>query len=138
MPNSTTTSSATSTFGTVLPTGTISAPIGSPPATSKEYYIATFILLAFGGENTAPLLGAFIPPARPSDYIFETKGPKIIASMSIVIAVIFIVTGLRLAVCLLQGRLVVDWDDVFIVPGVVSLSHIHLSPIYECLPLPFL
>jgi hypothetical protein len=67
-----------------------------------------------------------------------SKPKGIIASMSIVIAVMFIVTGLKLAVRLSQGRRVVDWDDVFIVPGVVSLSRIHLSSIYECLPLAFL
>jgi hypothetical protein len=115
MSNSTTTSSATSTFGTALPTGTISALIGSPLATPKDYYIANFILLAFG-KNTDPLFGAFIPPARPSDFIFETKGPKIIASMSISITVMAIVTGLRLAVRLFRRRLVVGWDDVLLCP----------------------
>ena len=112
---------ATSTLDGVLPTGTISALIGSPPATAKDYYIAKFIPLAFG-KNTDPLFRASIPPLRPADYVFETRGPRIIASMSIAITVMVIITGLRLAVRLFRRGLVVGWDDVFIVPGAVSPS----------------
>lgn len=112
-------STTASTFGTVLPTGTVSALIGNPPNTTKDYFIAKFILLALG-KNTDPSLGAFIPPARPADYVFQTRGPKIIVSMSIAIAVMITITGLRLGVRVLRRGLMVGWDDVFIVPGVVS------------------
>jgi hypothetical protein len=116
------TSSATPKFDTVLHTGTISALIGSPPATAKDYYIAKFILLAFG-QNTDPLLGASIPPQRrPSDYVFETREPRIIASMSIAIALMALAIGLRFTIRLLRRGLVIGWDDVFIVPGAVSPS----------------
>ncbi|KAE9367684.1 hypothetical protein N431DRAFT_471089 [Stipitochalara longipes BDJ] len=93
--------------------GTDSALIGSAPATLKDYYIAKFILLAFG-KNTDSVLGASIPPLRPSEYVFETRGPRIIASMSAAIAVMIIVTGLRLGVRWFRRGLVVGWDDVFI------------------------
>ena len=41
--------------------------------------------------------------------------------MSIAIAVMIIVTGLRLGVRVFRRDLVVGWDDVFIIPGAVSL-----------------
>ncbi|KAH7348512.1 hypothetical protein BKA65DRAFT_584245 [Rhexocercosporidium sp. MPI-PUGE-AT-0058] len=111
--------SATSTIATAVPTGTISALIGSPPNTTKDYYVAKYLLMAFG-KKTDPLLGAFVPPARPTEgYIFETRGPRILASMSIALATMVIITGLRLGVRVFRRGLMVGMDDFFIIPGVL-------------------
>lgn len=112
-------SSATSTIGTALPTGTISALIGQPPNTTNDYYVAKYLLMAFG-KTTDPMLGAFIPPARPKEgYVFETRGPRILASMSVAIVVMIIITGMRLGVRVFRRGLMVGLDDVFIIPGVI-------------------
>ncbi|PVH78167.1 hypothetical protein DL98DRAFT_590692 [Cadophora sp. DSE1049] len=111
--------SATSTIATSLPTGTISAHIGSPPNTTKDYYVAKYLLMAFG-KTTDPMLGAFVPPARPTEgYVFETRGPRILASMSIALAAMVIITGLRLGVRIFRRGLMVGMDDFFIIPGVL-------------------
>lgn len=74
--------------------------------------------------KTNPVLGATLPPSRPADYAFETKGPRIIWSMSIALSVMVIITGLRLGVRMFRRGLMVGLDDVFIIPSVVSfLSH---------------
>jgi hypothetical protein len=110
--------SASSTHITSIPTGTISAHIGSPPNTTDDYYIAKYLLMAFG-LNTDPALGVAIAPARPANYVYETRGPGILVSMSIAISVMVIITGLRLGVRVFRRGLMVGWDDVFIIPGVV-------------------
>lgn len=113
-------SNATSTAWLPIPTGTVSAHIGKRPNTTDDYYIAKYLLMVFG-KSTDPALGAFIPPARPAQYVWETRGPRIVTSMSIAIAVMVIITGLRLGIRVFRRGLLVGWDDVFIVPGVVSL-----------------
>ncbi|KAG4441433.1 hypothetical protein IFR05_003120 [Cadophora sp. M221] len=111
--------SATSTIATAIPTGTISALIGSPPNTTKDYYVAKYLLMAFG-KKTDPLLGAFVPPARPTEgYVFETRGPRILTSMSIALAAMVTITGLRLGVRVFRRGLMVGMDDFFIIPGVL-------------------
>lgn len=102
-----------------IPTGTVSALIGKVPNTTDDYYIAKYLLIAMK-KTTDPALGAFMPPARPAQYVDETRGPGIITSMSIAIVVMVLVTGLRLGVRVFRRGLLVGWDDVFIVPGVVS------------------
>jgi hypothetical protein len=110
------TSSAISslTLGTSIPTGTISAHIGSPPNTTDDYYVAKYLLMVLG-KTTNPLLGASLPPAKPADYVYETRGPKIIVSMSIAMSVMIITTGLRLGVRVFKRGLMVGWDDVFVI-----------------------
>jgi hypothetical protein len=101
-----------------IPTGTISALIGRPPNTTDDYYIAKYLLMAFG-LNTDPALGVKISPARPVNYVYETRGPRILVSMSIALAVMILITGMRLGVRVFRRGLMVGWDDVFIIPGVV-------------------
>ncbi|CZS93231.1 related to integral membrane protein PTH11 [Rhynchosporium agropyri] len=111
--------SATSTIATSIPTGTISAIIGSPPNTTKDYYVAKYLLMAFG-LKTDPIHGALIPPRRPVEgYVFETRGPRILTSMSIAIATMIIITGLRLGLRIFRRGLWVGLDDYTIVPGVL-------------------
>lgn len=75
--------------------------------------------MAFG-KTTDPMLGAFVPPARPIEgYVFETRGPRILASMSIALATMVIITGLRLGVRIFRRGLMVGMDDFFIIPGVM-------------------
>lgn len=110
---------ASSNFSTSLPNGTISALIGTPPATERDYYIAQYFLYSYG-LKTDPILGSPVSPKRPDGYVFETHGPGIIASMSVAIVVMTLITGLRLGIRIFRRGLRVGMDDVFIVPGYVS------------------
>lgn len=114
---------ATSTFSTILPSGSISAFLGTPPATLKDYYIAQYFLFQYG-LKTDPILGAPVNPKRPAIYVSETNGPKILASMIAAICVMLTITALRLGIRIFNRGLLVGLDDVFIVPGVVSKSRL--------------
>lgn len=105
-------------LATSIPTGTISAHIGSPPNTTDDYYIAKCLLMAFG-LDTDPVLGVSIAPPRSAKYVHETRGLGIIMSMSLALAVMVTITGLRPGVRVFRRGLMVGWDDMFIIPGVV-------------------
>jgi hypothetical protein len=102
-----------------IPSGTISALIGTPPQTEKDYYIVKYLLTAFGAK-TDPLLGAIIPPLRPDNYVYETRQPFIIAGMSVSIAIMILVTGTRLFTRLYVKGLQFGLDDLTIIPAAVS------------------
>ncbi|KAL2064284.1 hypothetical protein VTL71DRAFT_4778 [Oculimacula yallundae] len=109
--------SVTSTIAASIPTGTVSAFIGSRPNTEKDYYVAKYLLMAFG-LKTDPALGAFLPPKRPAEgYVFETRGPRILTSMSIALATMVIITGLRVGLRAFRRGLSFGLDDVFIIIG---------------------
>jgi hypothetical protein len=114
--SSVTSTSATITYPTSIPTGTISALIGQPPNTTNDYYIVNYLLLAFG-RTSSPLKGIVIPPLKPDNYVFTTRGPSILAGMSITIAIMVIITVARLVVRFCGRGLVFGLDDLFIVPG---------------------
>ncbi|KAL3424966.1 hypothetical protein PVAG01_04247 [Phlyctema vagabunda] len=116
--SSTIAATASATLATAIPSGTISALIGQPPATETDYWVVKYLLLAFG-LNTDPMKGIAIPPRRPVPYEFETRGPGIIVSMSVAIGFMVLITGLRLGMRLFRRGLLVGLDDVFIVPGVL-------------------
>ncbi|RDW65328.1 hypothetical protein BP5796_10020 [Coleophoma crateriformis] len=111
-------SASTTATSTALPSGSISALIGNPPATEKDYWIVKYLLLAFHSDAD-PMLGIVVPPVRPNPYHYETRGPKILTSMIIAITVMIIVTGLRLGVRMFRRGLRMGWDDAFIIPGVL-------------------
>ncbi|KAM3081955.1 hypothetical protein ACMFMG_004415 [Clarireedia jacksonii] len=114
--SSTTSTSATITYPTAIPTGTISALIGQPPNTTDDYYIVNYLILAFGAKSS-PLKGITIPPVRPENYVFTTRGPSILIGMSLAIATMAIITSLRLLIRLRGRGLVLGLDDFFIIPG---------------------
>jgi hypothetical protein len=109
-------------FSTAIPHGSVSALMGTPPVTEKDYYIAQFFLYSYG-MKTDPIHGSPVSPKRPANYAFETHGPGIITSMSVSIVVMSIITLLRLGVRFFRQGLRVGLDDVFIVPGFVCVLH---------------
>ncbi|PQE10774.1 integral membrane protein [Rutstroemia sp. NJR-2017a BBW] len=114
--SSITSTSATVTYPTSIPTGTISALIGQPPNTTDDYYIVNYLLIAFG-KHTSPLKGIAIPPFKPDNYVYTPLGPSILVGMSVAIAVMALVTISRLIVRFCGRGLVFGLDDLFIVPG---------------------
>jgi hypothetical protein len=122
---------ANANFSTAIPHGTVSAFMGTPPVTEKDYYMAQFFLYLYG-MKTDPIHGSPVSPPRPANYEFETHGPGIIASMSASIAVMSIITLLRLGIRLFRQGLRLGLDDVFIVPGFVCVPRCSFSkPIHK-------
>ena len=101
-----------------------SALFGQPPNTESDYWIVRSILHSAGLNNVDPERGAKIPPPRPSpaQYHFETKGPGIIAGMSVSIVIMVAITGSRLLLRLFKTGLRWGSDDWLIIPGVVRYS----------------
>lgn len=95
--------------------------INTPPATDLERRIVKGILLYNGlnATDAAVEKGVKMTPVRPDGYVFETKGPGIIAGLSVSIIVISVVTGLRL--CLRRFSPTLKWglDDSLMVPGLL-------------------
>lgn len=108
---------ASATLGPI-PTGTISALIGQPPNTTDDYYIAKYLLMSFD-LDTDPALGVVIAPVRPVDYVYESRETRIMVSMSIATVTMVVITGLRLGVRAFRTKLMLGWDDVVIIPGVL-------------------
>jgi hypothetical protein len=93
--------------------------INTPPLTDRDFEIAKGMLLLSGITSNIrdPALGVTLSPPRPDDYSFETKGPGIIAGLSLSIAIITLVTGLRLCLRLFHPRLKWGLDDSLMVAG---------------------
>ncbi|TEY40357.1 hypothetical protein BOTCAL_0436g00070 [Botryotinia calthae] len=116
--SSTIISSATKTYPTTIPTGTISALIGQPPNTTNDYYIVAYLNGAFGLAGN-PNKGIIIPPLAPPDYVYESRATSILIGMSVSIFFMFTFTLVRLLIRLLNRGLRLGLDDLFIVPGVI-------------------
>lgn len=99
-----------------------SAYFDTPPASDRDYMIAKSILLSVGLTDLDPANGVKLPPAKPENYHFETKGPGIIAGLSVCIAVIASVTLLRLYLRAAVKKLRWGLDDWLMVPGLVSTA----------------
>lgn len=102
-----------------------SAFFGQPPSTSDDYFIVRALLRSAGLDNIDPNIGSKIPPARPppDQYQFETRGPGIIAGLSVCIVVMSVVTGSRLVFRWCGASVRFGWDDWLIIPGAVGCSH---------------
>lgn len=95
--------------------------INTPPATELDRRIVKGMLLYAGlnASEAAVDKGVHLTPARPDDYVFETRAPGIVAALSVSIIVISVVTGLRL--CLRRFAPSLKWglDDSLMVPGLL-------------------
>lgn len=93
--------------------------INTPALTERDFEIAKGMLLLSGitSDVRDPALGVALSPQRPDDYSFETKGPGIIAGLSLSIAIITVVTGLRLYLRLFHPVLKWGLDDSLMVAG---------------------
>ncbi|KAF7880034.1 uncharacterized protein EAF02_007671 [Botrytis sinoallii] len=111
-------SSATKTYATTIPTGTISALIGQPPNTTNDYYIVAYLNGAFGIHGN-PNKGITIPPLAPPGYVYESRATSILIGMTVSIFFMFTFTLVRLLIRLLNRGLRLGLDDLFIVPGVI-------------------
>ena len=98
-----------------------SADINTPPANQHDEQIVKGMLLLAGITPTASDIaqGVIIPPFRPPDYHFETKGPGIIAGLSFCIVVIIVVTLTRLYLRLFVRSLKFGADDYLMIPALI-------------------
>lgn len=98
-----------------------SALINTPPENDRDLLIASGMLLYAGitPDIRDPSEGVKMMPTRPDEYTFETKGPRVVAGLSIAIAAIFFATVTRLFLRLYMPRLKWGLDDTLMVPGLL-------------------
>ncbi|KAK7512468.1 uncharacterized protein IWZ02DRAFT_87030 [Phyllosticta citriasiana] len=97
----------------------MSAYINDPPNTETDYWVTKALLQSAGLYHVDPKKGVKLAPDRPDGYIFETKGPRIVASLAFCIAIMTLVTGLRLFLRYHVRRLEWGIDDTLMVPGLI-------------------
>lgn len=96
-----------------------SAVIGKPPKNEDDYWIVLGIIRLFGLDSD-PAKGILVPPIRPLDAKFESRGHSLIISnvACIVLAILF--AGSRLLIRALHRGLKWGWDDWFMLLGAVG------------------
>lgn len=95
--------------------------INTPPGSDLDRRIVKGMLLYSGLNATENAIdkGVSLTPKRPDGYVFETRGPGIIAGLSVCILVITAVTGLRLCLRRLASGLQWGLDDSLMVAGLL-------------------
>ena len=100
---------------------TTSAPFGTPPATDDDLWLIQGLIRLFEipPGKIDPAKG-FPLGQRPPNYKFEDRGSGLIVSAAFVIALIFLITGGRLALRWRRRDLRWGPDDWVIIPAAVS------------------
>ncbi|KAG9189050.1 hypothetical protein G6011_05918 [Alternaria panax] len=98
----------------------VSAYFNTPPANELDEQIAAGLLLLTGLTPNIkdPKDGVTIPPFRPTEnYHFETKGPVVIAALSVCMVALTVITFLRLGIRLFVHGVRFGADDWLIIPA---------------------
>lgn len=99
---------------------TISAFVGEPPATPRDYEIARGILVSSGILNADPSKG--VPGPRrppPGVYKFRTIGPELLVDCGISLAFIILFCVIRFSLRLFKKNLRWGLDDWLMIPGAI-------------------
>lgn len=98
----------------------VSAYFNTPPANELDERIAAGLLLLTGLTPNIkdPKNGVTIPPFRPKEnYHLETKGPGVIAALSVCMVILTLATFLRLGIRLFVHGVRFGADDWLIIPA---------------------
>ena len=97
----------------------MSAYFNTPPNTPRDEQIAAGLLLLTGltPDIKDPKNGVTIPPFKPDNYVFETKGPGIIAGLAVSMVIITAATFARLAIRVFVRECRFGLDDWLIIPA---------------------
>lgn len=101
---------------------TTSAPFGAPPATDDDLWIIKGLIRLFQipPGKLDPKKGFRMGVLPPPNYKFEDQGSGLIVSAAIVIVLIILITGGRLALRWRRRDLRWGPDDWAIIPAAVS------------------
>ncbi|KAI9838415.1 MAG: hypothetical protein M1837_002498 [Sclerophora amabilis] len=97
----------------------MSALYGTPPNTEKDYWVAKALLTQAGKVKADASLGAILPPFRPEDYVYHSRGPALKGLLASMISIVIIITGARLMMRRLSARMKFGADDWMIIPAAV-------------------
>lgn len=105
-----------------------SALIGQTPISDTDALIRRGLLVASPSVINPNTSQPFGPP-RPSNYVFETKAPSLIAGEATAIFFIILFTTARIYVRLFKKRSF-GLDDLLILPGAVRLPRRVVLPFF--------
>lgn len=95
--------------------------INEAPSTARDLEIVKGMLLSSGitPDIRNPALGVSLSPSRPGpdDYVFQTKGPMILAWLATSMSIMILVTGARLYLRYFVPRLKWGLDDWLMIPA---------------------
>ncbi|KAI9680560.1 MAG: hypothetical protein M1817_004000 [Caeruleum heppii] len=94
-----------------------SALIGKPPLNDDDLNIVKALIKISGRPGANPSRGVPLGPPRPPGAPSDTRGPGVIAGMSIAMALVIFVTVSRLMVRKFHTRMEFGWDDWMIIPA---------------------
>ena len=95
---------------------------GQPPATQNDSFIIRGFARSAGIPDAAfdPSHGFPSPVQRPPNAHYESRGPSIIASTSVAMVLVILITGARLWLRCFRRDLKVGYDDWAIVPAMLA------------------
>lgn len=99
-----------------------SALFGQPPNNQDDWFIIRGVARFAGlpDEVFNPSHGFPSPVQRPLNAHYESRGPSIIASAAVAMALTILITGTRLGLRIFKRDLKVGYDDWFIVPAALA------------------
>ena len=98
----------------------VSAVMGQPPNNQQDFWIVKGIIRRYGLKGRDPAEGVQIPPLRPLNDDYHSRGPGIIAANCVCIFLTLLFTGSRLLIRALYRGLRWGWDDWLILAASVS------------------
>ena len=98
-----------------------SARVGRPPANENDLNIVKALMKISGRPAGNPANGVPFGPPRAPGAPSDTRGPGVIAGMTVAMALVVFVTVSRLMVRKFHTRMEFGWDDWMIIPAAVSL-----------------
>lgn len=95
------------------------AKFNESPRTDQERLIVEGVLLKIGLTTLDPNDGVSMEPEKPSPYVYETKGPGILAGCAVCIFIMAAITLTRLYLRWTSPRLRWGPDDWLMVPSLI-------------------
>lgn len=99
-----------------------SALFGQPPNNQDDWFIIRGFARSLGipDEVLNPSHGFPSPLQRPPNSPYVSRGPSMIASMAVAMALVILITGARLGLRYFRRDLKVGYDDFVIVPAALA------------------
>ena len=99
-----------------------SALFGQPPNNQDDWFIIRGFARSVGIPDAAlnPSHGFPSPVQRPPNVPYAPRGPSMIASTSVAMALVILITGARLGLRYFRRDLKVGYDDFVIIPAALA------------------
>ena len=98
-----------------------SALVGHPPNNQNDYWIIKGFLRQSGLPDKIIHPDNGLPIHKPPHALDNERGTELMAATCVAIALVFLISGTRLALRYFRSDLTWSWDDWMIIPAAVCL-----------------